>query len=107
MKFGLCAIDYDEIQEFFDRIGVPFHIIETPTIANLIRKHAEANTSACGLCSKMKKAILIDAAKDHGCNKVAMGHHMDDAIETLFMNMVHGGRLSVFKPKMYLDRSDI
>ncbi len=107
MKFGLCAIDYDEISDWFKKIEMDFHIKETPTIANLIREHARNNTSACGLCSKMKKAILIDTAKELGCNKVAMGHHMDDAIETLFMNMVHGGRIATFKPKMYLDRSDI
>ncbi len=55
----------------------------------------------------MKKAILISEAKKHGCNKVAMGHHADDAIETFFMNLINEGRIATFKPKMYLDRSDI
>lgn len=107
LKFGLCAIDYDEIEAWFKKINVKFVIKDTPAIADLIKSHAKNNTSACGICSKMKKAILIEAAKEHSCNKVAMGHHMDDAIETVFMNMVHGGRIATFKPKMYLDRSDI
>lgn len=107
MKFSLCAIDYEELETFFKKIDMEFHIHPTPTITNIIREFARNNESPCGLCSKMKKAILIDKAKEYGCNKVAMGHHMDDAIETLFMNMIHGGRIATFKPKMYLDRADI
>lgn len=65
------------------------------------------NKLQCSLCSKMKKAILIEEAKKLGCNKVAMGHHADDAIETFFMNLINEGRIATFKPKMYLDRTDI
>ena len=61
----------------------------------------------CSICSRMKKAAINDVAKKEGCNKVAFAHHRDDALETLFMNMIHGGSVSTFEPKMHLDRAGI
>lgn len=106
LKMNLCAIDYEGITNFWNSKGIKFHCADTH-MGEILRAQMKKNKLQCSLCSKMKKAILIDEAKKLGCNKVAMGHHADDAIETLFMNMVNEGRIATFKPKMYLDRSDI
>jgi tRNA(Ile)-lysidine synthase TilS/MesJ len=61
----------------------------------------------CSICSKMKKAAICQAANELNCNKVAFGHHADDAIETFMMNAIYGGRLATFLPKMELTRERI
>ncbi len=104
LKMNLCAIDYDPIIKFWESKGIQF-IVEPTQMGEILREHMKKNKIQCSLCSKMKKSILIETAKKYNCNKVAMGHHADDAIETLFMNMINEGRISTFKPKMYLDRS--
>ncbi len=106
LKMNLCAIDYEGITNFWKSKGIHFHVADTH-MGEILRAQMKKNKLQCSLCSKMKKAILIDEAKKLGCNKVAMGHHADDAIETLFMNMVNEGRIATFKPKMFLDRSNI
>ena len=106
LKMDLCAIDYQEISDYWLSKRIEFHIIKTE-MGTILRNQMKKGKIQCSLCSKMKKAILIQEAKKLNCNKVAMGHHADDAIETFFMNMINEGRLATFKPKMYLDRSDI
>lgn len=106
LKMNLCHIDYDPIIEYWDKLGIKFHLVDT-TMGEILRNQIKKNKIQCSLCSKMKKAILIEEAKKLGCNKVAMGHHADDAIETFFMNMINEGRIATFKPKMYLDRTNI
>ena len=106
LKMNLCAIDYDPIIDFWKKMDINFMVVKTD-IGEILKANMKKNKIQCSLCSKMKKAALIDAAKKYGCNKVAMGHHADDAIETLFMNMINEGRIATFKPKMYLDRSNI
>lgn len=76
-------------------------------MGEILKENMKKQKIQCSLCSKMKKAILIEVAKRYNCNKVAMGHHADDAIETLFMNMINEGRIATFKPKMYLDKTDV
>lgn len=106
LKMNLCAIDYEPIIEFWNKQGVQF-VIEQTKMGEILKANMKKDKIQCSLCSKMKKAILIESAKKHNCNKVAMGHHADDAIETLFMNMINEGRIATFKPIMYLDRSNI
>ena len=106
LKMNLCHIEYDPIIEYWKNLGVDFKVVET-TMGEILRGQIKKGKIQCSLCSKLKKAILIDEAKKENCNKVAMGHHADDAIETFFMNMINEGRIATFKPKMYLDRSDI
>ena len=67
-------------------------------------KRQESNP--CSLCAKMRRGIIHDTAKKAGCNKVALGHHFDDAVETFMLNLLHEGRLGSFSPKTYLDRRD-
>lgn len=106
LKISLCAINYDEMVQYWKNKGIEFYLVDTH-MGEILRENMKKGKIQCSLCSKMKKAILIDEAKKHNCNKVSMGHHADDAIETFFMNMINEGRIATFKPKMYLDRSDI
>lgn len=106
LKMNLCFIEYEPIIKYWESKGIKFVIADTQ-MGEILRAQMKKGKIQCSLCSKMKKAILIDEAKKLGCNKVAMGHHADDAIETFFMNMINEGRIATFKPKMYLDRSDI
>ncbi len=106
LKMNLCALDYTEITEFWKKKNIEFYIEDTH-MGEILKKNMKNNRLQCSLCSKMKKAILIDAARKYNCNKIAMGHHADDAIETMFLNLINEGRISTFKPKMYLDRSEI
>ena len=106
LKLNLCAIDFDAIANFWKEQGIEFHF-EDSKMGDILKANMKKNKIQCSLCSKMKKAILIDAAKKYCCNKVAMGHHADDAIETLFLNMINEGRIATFKAKMFLDRTKI
>ncbi|MGL4951491.1 MAG: tRNA 2-thiocytidine biosynthesis TtcA family protein [Mycoplasma sp.] len=106
LKMNLCAVDYDILSDFWKEQNVEFHLEDTH-MGEILKAQMKKGKIQCSLCSKMKKAILIDAAKKYGCNKVAMGHHADDAIETMFLNLINEGRIATFKPKMYLDRSDV
>lgn len=106
LKMNLCAVDYESLRKYWKEKGVEFYIADTQ-MGEILRNQMKKGKIQCSLCSKMKKAILIDNAKKYNCNKVAMGHHADDAIETLFLNMINEGRIATFKPKMFLDRTKI
>lgn len=104
LRMNLCAIEYDPIIQYWKDQELDFHVVDTK-MGEILREKMHHDKIQCSLCSKMKKAILIENAIKWGCNKVAMGHHADDAIETLFMNMINEGRIATFKPKMYLDKT--
>lgn len=87
------------------RIGVPYHI-ETTDIAPVVFE-AREEKNPCSLCSRMRRGALNEAARKLGCNKVALGHHMDDAVETLFMNLFFEGRIGGFPPVMQMDKAGI
>ena len=106
LKMNLCAIDYDLIINYWKKQNIEFVVANTQ-MGEILKANMKKNKLQCSLCSKMKKAILIDEAKKLNCNKIAMGHHADDAIETFFMNLINEGRIATFKPKMFLDRSNM
>lgn len=106
LKLNLCAIDYEIIEEYWRKQGIEFYFADSK-MGEILKANMKGNKIQCSLCSKMKKAILIDMAKKYNCNKVAMGHHADDAIETFFLNLINEGRVATFKPKMFLDRTSI
>lgn len=97
--------NFNEISNFCSSIGVEYHVIKTniKTIVFDVRKEK----NPCSLCSKLKKGALNNYAKQFGCNKLALGHNSDDAIETLLMSMFFEGRVHCFLPKTYLSRKDI
>lgn len=82
------------------------HIIEETRIGEVVFNERRDN-NPCGMCSRMKRARLSKLCKKHGIQKLALGHHADDAIETLFMSMLYESRIHTFLPVTYMDRSDI
>ena len=104
-EIGKKASDYSAIAELCERIGVKYHV-EPSSIAKIvfdIRKEQ----NPCSLCAKLRRGMVNDTAKKLGCNKVALGHHFDDAVETFMLNLFYEGRIGCFAPVTYLDRTDI
>ena len=100
VDMGFEGADYSEIEEFCRRINVKY-VVQPSDIAKIvfdIRKEP----NPCSLCAKLRRGLLHSAAQENGCNKVALGHHFDDAVETFMMNMFFEGRLGCFSPKSYL-----
>ncbi|MDE6472102.1 MAG: tRNA lysidine(34) synthetase TilS [Clostridia bacterium] len=114
-KFDLVAINIDlglnadvnEIQatrEYCHSVGVEF-IVENTQIYDIIVERGEK--SPCSLCSKMRRGALNSIAKQYGCNKLALGHHADDVLETFLLSFIYEGRISTFMPVSHMDRSNI
>ena len=111
VDFELLAVNLDQKQpgfpehvlpDYLTEIGVPFHIIEQDTYSTVTRVVPEGKTM-CGLCSRLRRGILYRFAKQHGMTKIALGHHRDDIIETLFLNMFYGGTLKAMPAKLLSD----
>jgi tRNA(Ile)-lysidine synthase TilS/MesJ len=107
IKLGFPNMDFTHAISFLETKGITFHQVDSQVYEILKIQANDDGTLKCSLCSKFKKAAVIKAAHTYNCNKVAFAHHADDAVETLVMNAIFGGRLSTFKPTMYLDREDI
>ena len=113
-RFDICAIcidlgfeDFDPfpISSFCKNYDIPLHMEKTH-ISKIVFD-IQKPKSPCALCSNLRRGALNNKAKALCCNKVALGHHKDDAIETLYMSMLYEGRFSLFSPVTYLSRSDI
>lgn len=104
MNFG--EDNTDELKEFFKTNNINYYQ-EDSKIADILNLNKKNDEIQCSLCSTLKKGAVIKAAKQLGFNKVAFAHHGDDAIETMFLNMIYGGRIATFDPKMYLTTSKI
>jgi tRNA 2-thiocytidine biosynthesis protein TtcA len=108
IRFELLAVNLDQKQPNFPAdvlpryltdLGVPFHIIEQNTYGVVKRVIPDGKTM-CGLCSRLRRGALYRYAAEHGITKIALGHHRDDIVETLFLNMFFGGRLKAMPPKL-------
>lgn len=115
-KFELVAItidlglDYDQkevesLKNLCAELNVEYHIVPTDIYQILFVERKEK--SPCSLCSKMRRGALNTKAIELGCNKLALGHHADDLIETLFLSLFYEGRLSTFEPITYLSRANM
>ena len=111
-KFELVAIclqmggvDNSPLHTLCEELGVELHEIKTDIKEIVFDIRQEKNP--CSLCAKMRRGALNDYALQYGCNKVALGHHKDDALETFLMSMFYEGRVSSFSPKSYLDRTGL
>lgn len=97
--------DYSQIEKFCKEINVPLKIENSNIFEVVFDIKKEKNP--CSLCANMRRGILNSTAKELGCNKVALGHHKDDLIETFLMSLFFEGRISTFKPKAYLSKTDL
>lgn len=107
IDLGFSDINKDEVQatkDYCESIGVEL-IIEPTQIYDIILERQEK--SPCSLCSKMRRGALNSVAKEHGCNKLALGHHADDVLETFLLSLIYEGRISTFMPTSHMDRSNI
>ena len=105
LKLGLEPFDVSGIAQLCERIDVPYTVLDTEIAHVIFDIRKESNP--CALCAKMRRGALNDAAVAAGCNKVALGHHREDAIETLLMSLIFEGRLHTFHPNTYLSRRSI
>ena len=105
MQFGGKPADWSGIQALCDKLGVEYIVRPTQLAKVIFEDRKEKNP--CSLCAKMRRGILHDAAKEAGCNKLALGHHLDDAVVTFYMNLLDGGKIGCFRPVSYLSRKDL
>lgn len=99
------GMDYTQIENLCKDLDIPFHLIKTE-IAPIIFDHRKEK-NPCSMCSKMRRGALNQALLDLGLNKLALGHHYDDAVETFVMSLIYEGRISCFQPVTDLDRTGI
>ncbi len=104
-QFGSVCGDYSAIEELCRSLGVEYTIKRTQLADVIFNQRDESNP--CSLCAKMRRGMLHDTAKELGCNKVALGHHLDDAVVTFYMNLFRCGRIGCFSPVSYLSRKDL
>ncbi|HET6565846.1 MAG TPA: tRNA 2-thiocytidine(32) synthetase TtcA [Xanthomonadales bacterium] len=111
VNFELIAVNLDQKQpgfpehvlpEYAASLGVPFHVIEQDTYSVVKRVIPEGKTT-CGLCSRLRRGALYNFASENGITRIALGHHRDDIIETLFLNLFNGGRIKAMPPKLLSD----
>ena len=105
MRFNNVDGDFSEIKKMCDEYGIEY--VVKPTDLYEIIFNIRKEQSPCSLCSRMRRGILHDTAKELGCNKIALGHHLDDAAETFMMNLLIESRIGCFAPVTYLSRKDI
>lgn len=108
LDLGFPGFDAKPIKKWFKENGMDLKVVDSKDVYQILKiQQKDAKILPCSICSRMKKAAINKAAKELGCNKVAFAHHGDDAVETLFMNEIFGGRLATFQPKMFLERAKI
>ncbi len=111
IKFELIAVNLDQKQpgfpehvlpEYLESLGVGYKIVERDTY-NIVKNIIPEGKTTCGLCSRLRRGILYTTAKELGATKIALGHHMNDMVETLFLNMFYGARMKSMPAKLMTD----
>ncbi len=113
IKFGLkaCIIDQsdgametEKLFKYMDTLGIELELLKHPTY-KIIKDREER--SPCGLCANLRRGILAGKANESGCNVIALGHHKDDAVETVLLNLLYGGRFKCYHPHLYMSRTKV
>ncbi|MEQ8207585.1 MAG: tRNA 2-thiocytidine(32) synthetase TtcA [Woeseia sp.] len=111
VNFSLVAVNLDQKQpgfpehvlpEYLDKLGVEYRIVEKDTY-RIVKDRIPEGKTMCSLCSRLRRGTLYGTAQEIGATKIALGHHMDDLVETMFLNMFHGSRLKTMPPKLISD----
>jgi len=111
VDFELIAVNLDQKQpgfpeevlpSYFETLGIDHHILQEDTYRIVQALTAEGKTT-CSICSRMRRGILYTFARRIGADKIALGHHLDDVVETLFLNLFYGGRMKAMPPKLKSD----
>lgn len=111
VDFDLVAVNMDQKQpgfpehvlpQYLESLGVDYHIVERDTYS-IVKEIVPEGKTTCGLCSRLRRGTLYGFAEQIGATKVALGHHKDDMVETLFLNLFYGGRLKAMPPKLLAD----
>ena len=111
IQFSLLAVNLDQKQpgfpahvlpQYLEKLGVEYHIIEQDTFS-IVKDTVPEGKTTCGLCSRLRRGILYGFAEQHGVSKIALGHHREDALETLFLNLFYGATMKAMPPKLLSD----
>lgn len=111
IEFELVAVNLDQghpgypkhvLPDYLCERGIAFDVIDVDTYST-VKRVIPKNKTMCGLCSRLRRGILYGYAEEHGMTKIALGHHRDDIIETLFLNLFYGGKLKAMPPKLKSD----
>lgn len=111
IEFDLIAVNLDQKQpgfpehvlpDYLDELGIEYHVLEEDTYS-VVKRVIPENKTYCSLCSRLRRGVLYRFAKEQGYTKVALGHHREDIVETLFLNMFYGGKLKSMPAKLLSD----
>ena len=105
IELGFPGMDFTPVRTYCENIGVPYTCLKTDIKEIVFDVRQEDNP--CSLCAKMRRGAINDAITQRGITKLALGHHFDDAVETMMMSLLFEGRISCFRPVTYLDRSGV
>lgn len=105
LETGMPGMDFSAVAAFCQQLAVPYIRIRVPVYQIVFEERKEKNP--CSLCAKLRRGSLNTALTERGMYKIALGHHFDDAVETMLMNLVFEGRIGCFQPVTYLDRTGV
>ena len=105
LEMGMPGMDFSPVAALCETLEVPYQRIQVPVYQIVFEERREKNP--CSLCAKLRRGSLNTALTERGIHKIALGHHYDDVIETLLMNLLFEGRIGCFQPVTYLNRTDV